>query len=445
MSITGKSTLFLCLALGMSLFLFAWPTVYPTGTTLYKPDKSYNGYTLYSPMGNGGQGLEVGTEPYEMPGVIFLVDMNGNIVHEWKTPFRAAFGRILRNGNLLVACSDGKKIPGRIGIEPYSIGGAQGWIYELDWDGNIVWSFFDGNQHHDFRRLPNGNLLYIAFEKVPKDLQKKVRGGVKGSEFPDGTMVNDLIVEVTPEGERVWEWHANDHFDPDIDIMALTHPRQEWAHGNGLDVMEDGNILYDARHTDTAYLIDKKTGKIIWRFGNIAYLDRQTGQIEYKDPRAADTFGGQHNVQVIRSGLPGAGNILIYDNGMYADTSRAVEINPKTLKVVWEEKTGSSTMGRFGRNHFSSFISSVQRLPNGNTLVCDGANGRLFEITREQEIVWEYINPFQGDELWYYVVYRATRYGPDHCPQFKDLPPAKGAAVGPINVDHFQIPPMAQQ
>jgi hypothetical protein len=44
-------------------------------------------------------------------------------------------------------------------------------------------------------------------------------------------------------GEKVWEWHANDHCDPDIDIMALTHSRQEWAHENTLDVMEDGNIL----------------------------------------------------------------------------------------------------------------------------------------------------------------------------------------------------------
>jgi len=438
--IFAASVLFLFL--GKTTFLYSWPTVYPTGTTIYKPDIAYNGYTLFAPLGNGCRDFQTGIEPYEMPGVIYLIDMSGNIIHQWKTPFRAQFGRILQNGNLLVACSDSRKIPGRIGIAPYTLGGAQGWIYELDWDGNIVWSFFDGNQHHDFRRLPNGNLLYIAFEKVPKDLQKKVRGGIKGSEFPDGTMVNDLIVEVTPEGKRVWEWHANDHMDPDIDIIALTNSRQEWGHGNGLDIMEDGNILYDARVTDTVYLIDKKTGKIIWRFGNIAYLDKETGQIEYKNPRASETFGGQHNVQLIRPGLPGAGNILLFDNGIHANKSRAVEIDPKTLKVVWEEKIGSSTMGRFGRNYFSSFIGSVQRLPNGNTLICDGANGRLFEITREQEIAWEYVNPFKGDEAWHYTVYRASRYGPDHCPQFKDLPTAEGAAIGPIDIDHFRIPPM---
>ncbi len=439
------ATALISLGMGTTVFLHAWPTVYPTGTTIYKPDKAYNGYTLYAPLGNGGRDFQAGSEPFEIPGVIYLIDMNGNIVHEWKTPFRAWFGRILPNGNLLVACSDGKKIPGRIGIEPYLIGGTQGWIYELDWKGHIIWSYFDGNQHHDFRRLPNGNLIYLSFEKVPKDLQKKVRGGIKGSEFKDGTMVNDLIVEVTPDGKRVWEWHANDHMDPDIDVMALTHSRQEWGHGNGLDVTDDGNIIYDARHTDTVYMIDKKTGKILWRFGNIAYLDKESGRIEYKDPGSSDTLGGQHNVQIIRPGLPGAGNILLYDNGMHADTSRAVEIDPKSLKVVWEEKLGSSFMGRLGRKHFSSFISSVQRLPNGNTFICDGGNGRLFEITSKQEIVWEYVNPHMGDALWFYTVYRASRYGPDHCPQFKELFPAKGAAVGPIDVEKYRVPPVAMQ
>ena len=43
---------------------------------------------------------------------------------------------------------------------------------------------------------------------------------------------------------------------------------------------------------------------------------------------------------------------------------------------------------------YSFFISGAQRLPNGNTLICEGSNGRIFEVTPAGEIVWEYINPF---------------------------------------------------
>ena len=64
-----------------------------------------------------------------------------------------------------------------------------------------------------------------------------------------------------------------------------------------------------------------------------------------------------------------------------------LEINPVTLELVW-----SYTEPRF----FSTNISGAQRLPNGNTLITEGAGGRLFEVTKEGKIVWEYIYPVFG-------------------------------------------------
>ena len=81
--------------------------------------------------------------------------------------------------------------------------------------------------------------------------------------------------------------------------------------------------------------------------------------------------------------------MLCYDNGMYADRSRAVEVNIKEGKVVWE----SSGNPFIGRQSFSHYISSAQRLPNGNTLICDGGNGKFREVTKDNKVVWEYIRP----------------------------------------------------
>ncbi|MBW1999103.1 MAG: aryl-sulfate sulfotransferase, partial [Deltaproteobacteria bacterium] len=180
-------------------------------------------------------------------------------------------------------------------------------------------------------------------------------------------------------------------------------------------------------HTDTVYIVDKKTGKVKWRWGNLAYLDKETGQIEYKRRTAKDTLGGQHCAHEIPSNLPGGGNILIYDNGMYADGSRAVEVDPKTSKVVWE------TPSPRNRGHFSRYISGAERLPNGNTLITSGEHGRLFEVTKDFEIVWEYIHTMPH-------IFRSHRYAQDFAPQFRNLPPAKGPAVPYVSPSGFKMP-----
>jgi len=442
-----KKTVFMTLvfftAMAIASSLYAWPSVYPTGTTLYDPDKAFNGYTLFSPLGAKGKAVK----PYDSPATMYLLDMNGNVVHTWKLPFSPGLhGVLLRNGHLLVGGRTTESPPGRPGVGKYAMGGASGWLFELDWDGNIVFQYKDLNMHHDFDKLPNGNYIYIAWEKVPKNLQKKVRGGQKGTEHKDGTMFNDYFVEINPKGEKVWEWHANDHFDVDKDIIGPVHGRKEWFHCNDIDVMENGNILTDGRHLDSMMVIDKKTGKILWRWGNVAYLDKGTGQIEFKacSPMQGGTknktMGGQHDCNEIPPGFPGAGNFICYDNGMYADSSRAVEVDPKTGRVVWESKDG-----RLGRRHYGSFISGAERLPNGNTLMCDGPNGRFMEVTAKNETVWEYVNPYITTPFYEGAVFRAHRYGTNYCPQFKKLTQAKGPAVVPPDNSVFRIAPRAMK
>lgn len=398
---------------------FSWPYKFQSGVTHYDKNKAFAGYTLVAPMPG-----RVAAEPNEVPGEVQLLDMKGEVVHSWKTPYPVFYGSLMPDGHLVAVMRCSKPTPDRPGYDKYHMGGATGMMMEFDWDGTLLFQHFDPLMHHDFRKLPNGNYIYICWEVVPTDLARKVRGGQKGTEHTDGTMFCDFYREIDPEGNTVWEWHGIEHFDPDIDIIGMVHPREEWTHVNDVDVMPNGNILSSSRHLDGVFIIDRQSGDIIWRWGYVAYLDKETGLIEHRNVREPDNMGGPHDAHIIPEGLEGAGNMLVYDNAMYNYVSRAVEVDIKTGEVVWQSEAEFGIEGYVaGRVHFSPFISGAQRLPNGNTLICSGANGVIFEVTKDKEVVWHWVRPAgsgtpEGAVRW--GVFRAYRFAPDYCPQFKE-------------------------
>ncbi len=402
----------------------AWPYKHESGVSHYDKEKAGSGYMIYVPLPG-----RVAPEPGKVQGLVSLLDMKGETVHVWKTPYPPIYARLMPTGSILVSLRCSKPAPGRPGYGQYHMGGASGMLMEIDWDGTIVFEHFDPCMHHDFQKADNGNYIYVGWEALPNDLTIKVRGGQKGTEHNDGTMFGDYFREVDPKGNTVWEWHGMEHFDPDLDIIGAIHPREEWTHVNTVDVMPDGNIMSCSRHTDGAFIVDRQTGDIVWRWGNVAYLDKETGKVEHKDIRDPKTMGGPHNAHIIREGLPGAGNMLIYDNAMYTFYSRALEVDIKSGDIVWESEDDYGLEGYVkGRVHFTPFISGADRLPNGNTLICCGGNGVVFEVTREREIVWHWVRPTPNlESMVHWGVFRAHRYFPDFCPQFALLPPAEGA------------------
>jgi hypothetical protein len=208
------------------------------------------------------------------------------------------------------------------------------------------------------------------------------------------------------------------------------------------------NIIWDGRQTNIIAITEKKTGKIVWQVGpeyTATPAERNLGQII-----------GQHHAHMIPRGLPGEGNILVYDNGGWAgygapnpgaskgidnalrDYSRVLEFDPITLKIVWQytPKEAGFVIPTNAFMFYSGFISSAQRLPNGNTLITEGACGRIFEITREHEIVWEYINPYFGKHSHVNMVYRAYRIPYRWIPQLA-IPEER--AVVRINNSKFRV------
>ena len=302
-------------------------------------------------------------------------------------------------------------------------------VAQFDWQGNTVWEwgqsapFGAARQNHDWQRLANGNTLLLVTEPVIIEVLGDVEVGDQG------------IYEVTPEGELVWSWMARDHlhefgFSQEglayLRALLAHNPRDEWGYlelnnmqtlGNnkwydqGHAEFHPDNIIIDSRKGNFVLIIEKATGKVVWRIGpyqNNPFTNPDLRIINRVLPRKVDQLAGQHHAHFIAEGLPGAGNILLLDDqggggyppvslGVYAG-SRILEIDPVTREIVWQYTAEDS--GYPVWTFFTSFVGSVQRLPNGNTLVNEGMNGRIFQITRDGEIVWEYINPWPG----HYVV-----------------------------------------
>ena len=128
--------------------------------------------------------------------------------------------------------------------------------------GKVLWEHHDGNQHHDARRLPNGNTIYIAWEPLDEFSAKRVHGGIPGSE-KDGIIYGDVIREITPEKEVVWEWRTKEMEIENYPICPLC-PRAEFAHANTVSPLANGDILVSFRVLNTIILIDRKTRKIKW-------------------------------------------------------------------------------------------------------------------------------------------------------------------------------------
>jgi hypothetical protein len=208
-------------------------------------------------------------------------------------------------------------------------------------------------------------------------------------------------------------------------------------------------VIISSREANFVAII-ARSGDVVWQIGP-----------DYRDTPEQREIGqiiGQHHPHIIPVGLPGAGNLLVFDNGGRAGYgagnpiapkgvqavsriySRVLEIDPVTLEVVWQYMVEEGPTEEF--NFFSWYVSSAQRLPNGNTMINEGSHGRIFEVTAEKEIVWEYVNPFAAKEPdprgVTSRIYRAYRVPYDWVPQLDR--PRERRVVPPPNGE-FRIAP----
>ncbi len=345
------------------------PETKTSGLCLYRKE-AYKGFTLFAPLG----GKEV-----------HLLDMEGQPAHAWNMPLEVGgYGELLPNGNLLYAA---RTPDAKLG----DFDGAGGSILELDWDSKVVWKYEDPYLHHAFSRLPNGNTLVLRWTQTPEELASKVKGGLANTE-KDGVMWSDVISEISPSGKTVWEWKACEHLDPKIDIICPVCFREQWGEANSLSVTPEGDILISFIRIGKIFKINKETGEIDWRFGEWP---------EVTHP---------HNAILLENG-----NLVVFESGVHmvgyeAGRAQILEFDRQTGKEVWQYDQPNAV------DFIAPTTGNCQRLPNGNILICEGDYGRIFEVNRGKELVWEYVNPFYNTSKFgrSNMIAHACRYGPDY-------------------------------
>jgi Arylsulfotransferase (ASST) len=357
---------------------------HPNGLIHYNPQLAFRGYTLFSTFGQRA----------------LLMDMQGRFVHEWNHERGITNAELLPNGNLITMAMPSTEVQGQRGLN-----GQAAACYELDWDGNIVWEYTDPWMHHDYQRLPNGNTLIIKWDELPKRKVKQIRGGYHADGDDPNSMLGDVVIEVSPQGKIVRRWLSWNELDPKIDEICPLEHRREWTHANSIATSPKGDWLISFRSTSTLVQVNPRSGKIKWRFRD-------------------DMVRHQHDAKFTREGT-----ITVFDNGVHRkgiEYSRAIEIDPKTRKIIWEYADNPPF------SLYTLMGGCVDRLPNGNTLITETAKGHFLEVTPDKKVVWEYINPFFGVNPRLggriNMVFRAHRYSAGHAALAdKDLDPAKFA------------------
>ncbi len=408
------------LLVALPMFLaFPAPTVFPTGTTIYYPDQAHGSYILVSDHNNVGNHPQAAVRAQGVvPDDVRLIDMNGNVVHAWRVePHFNKRSRLLPNGNLVTVGNNRR-------------------IVEYDWDGNIVWTHEGIGSVNDMRVLANGNRLLVAHDPMPAEFQQQVIDqaatqwwGARNRGSEEAQQSADLY-EVNVEGEVVWEWHAYNHLD--LNRWSPATPEGDWLHVNSMapipenkwydagdERFKPGNILLNARNINTMYIIDKNSKQVVWE-----------GTHNYNGG-----MSHSHEPEMIEKGRPGAGNIILFDNGLFT-TNRVhtgqtyiVELNPVTRDVVWVYETEGYANIKF----FSKTMGSQKRLPNGNTFIAEDNTGRLFQVKPDKSIVWEYVN--RGGTT------RPSVVPYDFTPQLRAMDRPQELAVTPPNNLEWQIQP----
>jgi hypothetical protein len=473
-------------------------------TAAVEPDRNMFGHYITRGLTKNTDDLAPGYimfTPTNSP-EMYLIDRDGQVVHSWKSNYGVMGGYLMEDGSLVQNVYDPD-------FPVFAGGGETGRLQKITWDGKIVWDFEYATEeyhaHHDFAVMPNGNILAIAWEaRTPEE---SLALGRKSEFIPKEGLWPDKIVEIKPtdkyHGEIVWEWHVWDHIiqntDPNLpnygnpaehpelldinasaekpqvmseDSVELLHSqgqlwRNQTAGNMGSDVYHFNAINYNADLDQIVVsspalseilIIDHSTtteearghtggnhnkgGDFLYRWGNPENYQRG----DSTDRRLYH----QHDVRWVEKGMPGEGNLTIYNNAVPGGPEGKEYSAIYEIKPPMDEK-GTYVLGennRFGPENpswsyvaedtlsfYGSFVSGAHRLKNGNTFINEGPKGRFFEVTADGEVIWEYINPFRGNITKVngdprnpmpltYMQFRSTFIPADHpALQGKDLKP----------------------
>ena len=349
----------------------------PSGVVQFDPARTTPGYRLYT---------------IQALGRAELISETGEVVRVWQdqTGDRWGHSELLPNGDLLAIGMVGhgwkQGSPSRATITDRSR-----YVSRIDWNGRLRWRR-RLRAHHDIEVTPSGQLLLLTFDRrmepsihpevVTRDDQLTLLDQ-KGKVVDSRSMLDS--VRRAPERFELLEAEPSHLGGPPwIDLFHANSV--EWMHQPHLFSVDPlygpDNILVSIRHQDRVANFNWQSREVVWSWG-------------------ADQISGPHDAQVLENG-----NILLFDNGLGRDWSRAIELDPLTEQIVWEYR------GTPKESFYTQSKGSVQRLPNGNTLIAESDRGRAIEVTPDGDVVWEFFCPYEVELGTRPAIVRMVHYDP---------------------------------
>lgn len=375
------------------------------GVITHDPSKAIDGYTLFSTT----------KEPK-----ISLIDIKGNVVHEWnlkqleeiyKEYFFDNSNTVVRDA-VLYPNGDVIFVIAQFGKTPWGAG-----VAKADKDGNILWTFESGKAHHDLSTDEEGNIYTLTHQYSSVPVGTSLKTGYQ-FDLGDATVLEDQVTILSPTGEEIKTFSLLDAlFDsPYKDVISnykvkdvydkinkqgreIGEDWQDAMHANtiqyvtkdiadNVDYLEPGQLIVNLLKMNLVVIVDPETEKVVWA---------TSGPWLYP-----------HQPEVLSNG-----NIMIFDNQGIWPKSRVIEYDPKTKEIVWEYK------GTDEKPLKSRVMGRQQILDNKNVLITESLGGRLVEVDRGGDIVWEYSNPERvpssDDSLTWRFIF-GYRYKPHEIP-----------------------------
>jgi hypothetical protein len=316
------------------------------------------------------------------PSTARLIDMNGNVLHEWHRSFRDIwpdhpqcqtpspesaiawrYAQLFPNGDIIASVTS-------YGDTPYGYG-----LVKLDKNSNVIWAVAD-NFHHQFSISADGTIYGLTHHwRILHDHP------LRGDRHLPKRVLEDFVVEVSPQGKELASFSLLDamaapRYRALLDSAFINDYKAEaWdpLHANAIDFippdfaahhafMQPGMLLISMRELDALVVVDVTKRSVVWA--------------------TRGAWIRQHDPELLSDG-----DILLFDNrgaNLPQKGSRLIEFSPDSGHIDW------SYAGTSLQPFRSDKSGGEQRLPNGNTLVSEDDNGRVFEVSRKGIIVWEY-------------------------------------------------------
>ena len=443
-----KKTYFIITILSLSILSETLAQTQTVGNFI-NSSQAYEGYNLLAPQSSFNT---------------YLINNCGRVVNEWESEYRIGLSAyLLEDGSLLRTAQLGSDA-----TPAFSGGGTGGRIEMFNWEGNLTWSFIWADtlqhQHHDIEMMPNGNILILAWES--HSYEEALSLGKTPNKVGNPVWCCQ-VTEIMPFGENggevIWQWSAWDHLVQNTDSLLPNFsasisdaPRKfninyttqgqnalnaDWMHCNAIDYNSSlDQILISSAKFNEIFIIPHHLptqetatdlGDLLWRYGNPQTYGR--GTIDDKK------LFFQHDCQWIDDTEGGNGQtsrILVFNNGRNRPEGYLSSVDELETPILQSgtyplENSNSPFLpetyswrypaaDELDELFYAQQISGASRLPNGNTLICNGPAGYGFEVTPEEDVVWNYINPVtafgattQGNDVGNNAIFRLPRYPVD--------------------------------